>query len=105
MLHLFRALTALRRAEPALAVGDYAAVDVESEEVFAYTRTAPDTDRFLIVLNFGNQPHTLDLSAVAPRAEIALATDRVRSGAVALAQLTLAPNEGLILRCEEPAPA
>jgi alpha-glucosidase len=105
MLHLFRALTALRRAEPALAVGDYAAVDVESGEVFAYTRTAPDTDRFLIVLNFGNQPHTLDLSAVAPRAEIALATDRVRSGAVALAQLTLAPNEGLILRCEEPATA
>ncbi len=101
MLHFYRALTALRAAEPALHVGDYAPVDVDADDLYVYTRTTPDADDFLIVLNFGDQSHVLDLSAVALQAEVVLATDMIRSGAVTPAELTLAPNEGLVLRCVE----
>jgi len=104
MLHLFRALTALRAAEPALHVGDYAPVDVDVEELYVYTRTALNVDDFVMVLNFGDGSHTLDLSLVASRTEIALATDMVREGAVDLSRLDLRPNEGLVLRCQEVRP-
>ena len=98
MLSLYRALTRLRRAEPALHAGDYASLDAGAEDVFAYLRTAPNTDRFLIVLNFGERDHTLDLGHVGQRATIAVATDMVRQGAVELASLQIGPDEGLVLR-------
>jgi alpha-glucosidase len=98
MLSLYRAVTALRRAEPALCVGDYTTVETGAEEVLAYTRTAPAADRFLIVLNFGSAGHSLDLSQVASGAIIAVATDMVRRGQVDLSSLALAPGEGLVLR-------
>jgi alpha-glucosidase len=98
MLSLYRALTELRRTEPALNVGDYTSIDTDPEEIFAYVRSASGSHRFLIVLNFGNQPQTLDLSAVATQAEIIIATDMIRQGSVELALLSIAPNEGLVLR-------
>jgi alpha-glucosidase len=98
MLSLYRALTTVRRAEPALYVGDYASVETKVEDVFAYTRTAPNADRFLIVLNFGGHTHTLDLSQVASKADIAVTTDMVRGGAVDLSELKLGSNEGVVLR-------
>jgi alpha-glucosidase len=109
MLALYRALTRLRRAEPALHVGDYASVEAGVDDVFAYLRTylhraadavqvASGAARFLILLNFGSAAHTLNLSHVAPTAHIAVATDMVRHGLVDLAKLSLAPNEGLVLR-------
>ncbi len=98
ILNLYRALTSLRRAEPALNVGDYASVESDVDDIFAYLRTAPESDRFLIVLNFGNDPHEVDLSQVADKADIAVATDMVRSGDVDLSRLELGPNEGLVLR-------
>jgi alpha-glucosidase len=97
-LHFFRALTALRRAEPALNVGAYASVAPGAEGVLAYTRAAPGADGFLIVLNLGEDAHTLDLSGVAAGATIAVASDMVRSGPVDLSALELGPNEGLVLR-------
>lgn len=100
MLSLYRALTQLRQAEPALHVGAYAAVDTGATEVFAYTRRAADGDAFLIVLNFGRAGHMLDLSDVAARASIAVATGMDRSGAVDLGDLALGPDEGLILRLQ-----
>ncbi len=98
MLNLYRALTRLRRREPALHVGDYASVDAAADDIFAYTRTAPDADRFLIVLNFGDNGHTLDLSHVAANAAVAVATDMVRRGRVDLSKLSVGANEGLVLR-------
>ncbi|GAB4457526.1 MAG: alpha-amylase family glycosyl hydrolase [Anaerolineae bacterium] len=97
-LNLFRLLTGCRAAEPALAWGDYESVEAGSDDVFAYTRTAPGFDSFLVVLNFTDAAHTLDLSRVAATATIAVATDMQRSGSVNLAALPLAPNEGLLLR-------
>ncbi len=51
-----------------------------------------------MVLNFGSEMVTLDLSAIARCAEIALATELQRHGAVELAALNLAGHEGLVLR-------
>jgi alpha-glucosidase len=98
MLSLYRALTRLRQREPALSVGDYGSVDTAVADIFAYQRTAPNADRFLILLNFGSGSHTIDLSHLASNATIAVASDMQRSGPINLAALTLDPDEGLILR-------
>ena len=98
MLNFYRALAQLRRAEPALHVGNYASVETGKDDVLAYTRTAPNSDRFLVVLNFTATTHTLHLDHVADTATIAVATDMERSGSISLSALILAPNEGLVLR-------
>jgi len=98
MLSLYRALTRLRRAEPALCAGDYVSLDAGVENVFAYLRTAPKADRFLVVLNFGAEVYTLDLSHVARKAAIAVASDMRRQGTVDLASLRVGPDEGVVLR-------
>lgn len=96
-LSFFRALAALRNAEPALNIGAYRSVDAGADEVFAYLRSH-QASAFLVVLNFGAQPRRLNLAGLAPRAEIALATGMARRGEVDLAELDLAANEGLVLR-------
>lgn len=96
MLNFFRALTRLRQAEPALNRGAYAAVDTDVEDIFAYRRTA-ESD-FLVILNFGNNGHTLNLAHIAKQAEITIATGMNRSGSVELDNLTIEPNEGIVLR-------
>lgn len=101
MFSLFRALTGLRQSEPALRVGDYRSVDSGTEDVFAYLRTAPEADRFLIVLNFGNKLYELDLSQVASKANLAVVTGMIREGEVDLGNLELGPNEGVVLRLLE----
>jgi len=98
MLGLYRALMGLRSSEPALAVGDYVSVGTNAANVFAYRRSAAGVDSFLIVLNFGEQSHTLDLSQIASQATIVVATDMQRSGVEDLSNLVLRPNEGLVLR-------
>jgi len=97
-LNLYKALATLRYTEPALGIGDYASVDAGSDDVFAYTRTAPNAGKFLVALNFVDAAQMLDLSAVAATATIAVATGMVRSGTVDLYNLQLGPNEGLVLR-------
>jgi alpha-glucosidase len=98
MLSLYRTLSALRQAEPALSVGDYASVESGSEDVFAYLRSAPGAARFLVVLNFSPRPQILNLSHVAQEATIAVSTDMVRKGLVGLSELALGPDEGLVLQ-------
>jgi len=97
MLNFYRAMTALRQAEPALTVGDYRSLDAGATDVFAYVRSHGDS-RFLVVLNFGGEARRLDLSAVGERAEIALSTEMGGPRPVMLSALDLEPNEGLILR-------
>jgi alpha-glucosidase len=98
MLNLYRALTELRRREPALHAGAYAAVDAGADDVFVYTRSHPGAARYLAVLNFGGVDRQLDLSEVAATAEIAIDTDMQRTDRVDLTQLNLGPNQGLLLR-------
>jgi alpha-glucosidase len=98
MLNFYRALTALRKSEPALSVGDYQSVDTGNEDVFAYLRFGVDSDDFLITLNFGDQTIYLDLAAVAPQANIEIATGMDSTGLINLQNMILSPNEGLLLR-------
>jgi alpha-glucosidase len=101
MLSLYRALTSLRRAEPALHVGAYQTVEAAAEDILAYKRTSPAGDDFLVVLNFGDAAHEVDLSAVAAKAQLEVSTGMQRSGTVSLASLAIGPNEGLVLRLAE----
>jgi alpha-glucosidase len=98
MLNLYRALAQLRQNEPALCVGDYKSVETGVEQVFAYLRTASNTRQFLVVLNFSKRSCTLDLSHIAPTAIIAVATDMIRHGEINLSNLSLNPDEGLVLK-------
>jgi alpha-glucosidase len=98
MLNLSRALTALRRSENALSIGDYSSVAVDSSDVYAYIRFKENTDKFLVVLNFADRSQQLDLSEVAQTGMISVSTTMKRGGAVNLDSLQLAPNEGMIIR-------
>ncbi len=97
-LNLFRALTRLRRQAPALSVGDYSSLDTPYEEVFAFLRTHPGSDSYLICLNFGPRDLQLDVSCCGARAEIAVSSSMKRRGVVDLSGLDLAGAEGLLLR-------
>lgn len=98
MLNFFKALTDLRQSESALNIGDYATVESGVDDIYAYRRLVTDGDSFLIVLNFGETAHEIDLSHVGVTATVALGTNMSRRGSVDLAQLSIAANEGLILR-------
>ncbi len=98
MLSLYRSLSKLRRLEPALNRGYYRSLEVAQPDLFVYERFEEAAARFLIVLNFGADEHTVDLSGVSGKAEIAVDTAMDRQGAVDLAALQVRPDEGLVIR-------
>jgi alpha-glucosidase len=101
ILMLYRSLAALRRSEPALAVGAYSsprALTERYQDVLIYVRSAPNTGRFLIVLNLIDKDQQIDLSGFEAQAMIVLDSNLSRSGIIDLSALQLAANEGLILR-------
>jgi len=119
MLALFRRLTALRQQTPALSMGSYRSLDVSGAgtgtvagattrvaptagavsmpTIFAYERRHANT-HLLIVLNFGDEAHRLDLGSVARQGEAVLSTELDREGRESLARLELRANEGVIVR-------
>lgn len=101
ILNFYRALTQLRRAEPALHAGDYTPIETDSTGILAYLRSAPTAANFIIVLNLGSEQQALDLSHIATSATIAISTDMVRAGTVDLPHLQIGPNEGLVLQIEK----
>ena len=100
MLTLFRALAALRRAEPALNRGEIELVDVGTGDVLAYRRTHQGSDGFLVILNLGEEMHELDMRAAlgGRAAELALSTELIPSRAMEEGVMAINGNEGLILR-------
>ena len=100
MLNLYRGLATLRRSEPALSVGDYQSVDTGIEEVFAFRRFGVDSDDFLVLLNFGQQTHPLNLTTEAPQATIEISTTMTRVGEIDLENFILQPDEGIVLRVQ-----
>ena len=98
MLNFFKALSFLRADEPALHRGSYATVSSGADQVFAYRRDAAGHASFLIVLNFGDAAHTLDLSSAGHRGVIEVATGMQRSGELDLDKLDLVADEGLVIR-------
>jgi alpha-glucosidase len=96
MLCYFYALVQIRRAVSALTVGSYTGVDAGPQSVLAYLREY-EGNRVLVLLNFADTPHTLDLSACGDVARPLLSTYCDRAEQEPLQKLELRPNEGLIL--------
>ena len=89
MLGLYRALLALRRARPALSLGEITLLPAEGD-VIAFDRRHGD-QRLVVALNLGSQPQPLTLPDKSYRLLLAAAPDRSSDTAI------LAPDQALIL--------
>jgi alpha-glucosidase len=95
ILSLYRRLIELRRSEPALSVGDYAALP-SGEDLMAYIRKAGGR-RFLIVLNFGAAARRFNLSELQAGASLLLSTHLDHAGERLEEELQLRGDEGAII--------
>jgi alpha-glucosidase len=94
MLSLTRSLLALRRREPALAIGDWAPFPIAGE-VLAYTRHWQDR-RFIIVLDLESRAKTIRLGkGVGGRIE--LSTNPDRKGEAVSDALELEADEAIVI--------
>jgi alpha-glucosidase len=103
MLAFQRELIRIRRASPALRRGSYRTMEGLPTDVFGYTRT--DTDgSWLVLLNFGQEGRRVALpSGVRAIVRSSSAPDgSVGVGAAVSGSLELAPDEGLLIRLEDP---
>jgi glycosidase len=95
ILTLYRRLLALRRDCLALSIGDFLLLKGE-DEILAYERRH-DAERLIVALNFGEQPHRLQLPDWARGCRLLLSTVKdaalVEGGA-----LLLRSNEGVVLK-------
>jgi alpha-glucosidase len=94
MLTLYRRLIALRRAEPALAIGSYRAV-AGPPDVLVYIREHAGR-RLLVALNLGDAAERIDLPTGRP-GRLLLSTDPARREQAADARIDLAPAEGIVV--------
>jgi alpha-glucosidase len=97
MLSLHRRLLALRRAEPALAIGDWSPL-AASAGLLAYERSVPGR-RLAVALDLGGAGADVALSSPGT-GEILLSTALDREGEAVTGGVTLRPNEGVILELE-----
>jgi alpha-glucosidase len=97
LLGLYRRLIAARRTSTALVRGRHRSLFGVAPEVLASLRVAGD-ERVLVLLNVGDAQQRCDLGRI-PEAsgEVIVATSD-RRGTLVLAELTLAPLEGIALR-------
>jgi alpha-glucosidase len=94
ILNLYHCLIQLRRAEPALAIGEFAPLPSHGD-LMAYVRKAEER-RLLIVLNFGAQPQSFNLSELQCRGSLLLSTYLDRSREKLDVALELRGNEGVV---------
>jgi alpha-glucosidase len=95
ILNLVRALTALRRQEPALALGDYHTLAIESD-VLVYAREA-GSRRFVIALNLEAEPKAVLFKEGELRGRITLSTQMDRAGEAVDGELALRADEGVVI--------
>jgi alpha-glucosidase len=95
ILSLYRRLIELRRSEPALSIGDYAALP-SGEDLMAYMRKAGER-RLLVVLNFGAVAGRFNLSELQAGASLLLSTYLDRAGEKLAEELQLRGDEGVII--------
>jgi alpha-glucosidase len=95
ILSLYRRLIELRRSEPALSIGDYAALP-SGEDLMAYMRKAGER-RLLVVLNFGAVARRFNLSELQAEASLLLSTYLDRAGERLAEELQLRGDEGVII--------
>jgi alpha-glucosidase len=96
-LHFYQKLLKLRRTLPALHGGDFAFVEEVPPSIIAYTRCR-ESERLLVVINFGGDLCILDLSSLATSAGLLVSSQFSPSGSVDLAALPVKPHESLLLR-------
>jgi len=90
MLALYRRLLVVRRAHPALAIGDFALLDSEGD-VLAYERRH-GAERLIVALNLGTHSERLELPAWASDYRVLLST---------VADAALAGDGAVLLRADE----
>ena len=95
ILTLYRRLIELRRAEPALSVGDFAPLPAPGD-LMAYIRKT-DQRRLLVVLNLGAKPQSFSISDLQCRGSLLLSTHLDRSREVLRDKLDLRGDEGAII--------
>jgi len=100
MLTLYHELIALRRREPALAVGSYSSVPAP-HELLAYRRQHGNR-QLMIVLNFGHNPHGFEYSSSLGRGTIVLSTHLDRQGEAVHGRLSLRGDEGVVIQINAP---
>jgi alpha-glucosidase len=104
ILTLYHRLVALRRQHAALAYGDYEPVAMMGD-LLAYVRKL-GTQRFLIALNLGNDPHAVSFAnAMEGRGKIVISTHLDREGEPMKGDLNLRANEGVIISLGPPSSA
>ncbi len=99
MLALFRRLIQLRRGLPALTVGSYDSFDTGDRSVYAYLREHGE-QRVLVAINLSAKHRILDLSTAGERGEALCSPYLDRAGRIDLAELSLRPEEGILVSLE-----
>ena len=98
ILTLYSRLIALRRGEPALEVGAFEPVQAQGDVLAYLRRGRAGESSFLVALNLGAEPHSLQVSSL--RGAIAMTTHLDRGGEALAGDLALRPNEGVIVRLQ-----
>jgi alpha-glucosidase len=92
---LHRRLIALRRAHPALALGDYRPM-AAAGDLLLFQRVL-DRERFVVALNLGAEPIEVDFTKGEARGRLVLSTHGDRDGEVVADALALRDNEGVVI--------
>ena len=95
ILTLYQRLIAMRRAEPALSVGEFAPLPT-GRDLIAYLRKTNER-RLLIVLNLGALARSFKLSELAAKARLLVSTVMDRSPEDLRGELRLRGDEGVIV--------
>ena len=95
LLSLYRQLLRLRKARPALSLGDYRPVPATGD-LLAYLRTDAH-ERLLIVLNLGAMPAALELPSGSSQGRVLLSTALDRHDEAIASRVSLRADEGLIV--------
>jgi alpha-glucosidase len=95
LLTLYRRLIELRRAEPALSVGEFAPLPAR-EDLFAYVRKAGER-RLAIILNLGPTAKSFNLAELESRPAALLSTHLDRGREELGDTLDVRGDEGLII--------
>ncbi|MGH7875202.1 MAG: alpha-amylase family glycosyl hydrolase [Candidatus Binatia bacterium] len=96
ILTLYSSLIKVRRGESALEVGQFEPMEAEGD-MLTYVRRDRES-AFLIALNLGRQPQTINFSNKASDGRIALSTYLDRVGQDVRGELHLRAEEGLLVR-------
>jgi len=96
MLSLYRNLLRLRKAHLALSIGDYQPL-ATSGDLLAYIRKR-ESERFLVALNMGAEPHSLSLAVLGLTGRTILSTQMDREDPDPTTEFALRSHEGIIVQ-------